>query len=1182
MRKQTTKEIKKYLAVTIALFSTFTGIAANEAKAQNGDWNNIAENAENVNLSGDVTLSGDTPYRENTAPTVINGGGHTISGTRDDSGPTWGQTNPQLITNSSSGGLIINNTTMTKGGGVNGGAVANNGGSVQINDSNFTENTTDLITSPAQDVGNGGVISNAGASGGVIEVNDSTFTNNGAYRDNDGNLLYITNDGTISNTSSDNNSLITTMRGGAIYNGANSVTTTVGDNILNVNRSEFTGNIAQNGGAIYNAGTAEIKDARFISNQAVTPLIGSSQNDGNNGRGGAIANSGGNLDISNSYFNENTASRHSGALYNSEGTVNIDNNVTFESNHAQNGGGAIGNFRGGTVNIEDATFVNNTTTSVAGLGGAIYNTNVEPGSAESSGSNAVLNINNNTTFMNNAAASGGGAIYNKSVANINNAQFANNGFTEDGSVVTSSGGAIWNDGRNTASGAPGTMEIHNTTFESNYANSTGGAILNQGELTIGSGTYFVDNGYRKDDDGNTLINSGTSNPYITTRGGALYNGRPTAGDPSELVVEQATFQGNAASLGGGAIYNDEIITVSDSDFINNGITADGLYKTTNGGAIYNADRATIVDSNFQNNKATNGGAIFGGAGSTTNLKAVNKDVFVGTGADTSGTYDSIYLDSDGNDVGNRAVLNISANQNRVVNINSTVSGSDTYRGDVNINADGEEGKVVFNGAVSNVNLTLNNGTAHFTNDYHLRQSDVINLNGGTFSIMNGAVTPFQAGELNINNTTNIQVDVDLANQKMDNLLTNGGTTVNHNGGSLNVNAMQAVTDTRAQSVAILFTDLPQLSGNGAVTSDGLGIIQGPIYKYAVSQYYDNGSTGNVAGEYFVFNNMGNSDSSLIGSVASQMGFLLMDNLYRQSFANMDMTMLMTREQRMALKMRNKYASTDDVIPGLYQPSSIGEERDGLYIRPFSNFENVPLSGGPKVSNVSYGTLIGGESDIIELKHGWDATYSVFGAYHGSHQTYNGVSMWQNGGTLGAVGTLYKGNFFTGLTANVGASGVAATSLAGREEFPMLMTGIASKTGYNFEFKNGKYIIQPSFMASYTFVNVFDYRNASGLQVDSDPLHVIELIPGIKFIMNTKNGWQPYIGVNMTWNILDKSKFRVADVAVSRLSVDPFVEYGVGLQKRWGDRFTGFGQAMMRNGGRNGIALTFGFRWALGD
>lgn len=49
----------------------------------------------------------------------------------------------------------------------------------------------------------------------------------------------------------------------------------------------------------------------------------------------------------------------------------------------------------------------------------------------------------------------------------------------------------------------------------------------------------------------------------------------------------------------------------------------------------------------------------------------------------------------------------------------------------------------------------------------------------------------------------------------------------------------------------------------------------------------------------------------------------------------------------------------------------------------------------------------------------------------------------------------------------------------------------------------------------------------------------------------------------------------------QIGIDPYVQYGIGLQKRIGDRFTGFCQAMIRNGGRNGIALSFGFKWALG-
>ena len=63
--------------------------------------------------------------------------------------------------------------------------------------------------------------------------------------------------------------------------------------------------------------------------------------------------------------------------------------------------------------------------------------------------------------------------------------------------------------------------------------------------------------------------------------------------------------------------------------------------------------------------------------------------------------------------------------------------------------------------------------------------------------------------------------------------------------------------------------------------------------------------------------------------------------------------------------------------------------------------------------------------------------------------------------------------------------------------------------------------------------------------------------------------------------MDKSRFQANNVSLLDMSVDPYFQYGVDLQKRAGERFTGFGQTMIRNGGRNGIALSFGFRLALG-
>ena len=68
---------------------------------------------------------------------------------------------------------------------------------------------------------------------------------------------------------------------------------------------------------------------------------------------------------------------------------------------------------------------------------------------------------------------------------------------------------------------------------------------------------------------------------------------------------------------------------------------------------------------------------------------------------------------------------------------------------------------------------------------------------------------------------------------------------------------------------------------------------------------------------------------------------------------------------------------------------------------------------------------------------------------------------------------------------------------------------------------------------------------------------------------------------MVWNLLGESKVRANNVMLPEMSIKPYVQYGIGVQKICKDRFTAYGQAMITNGGRNGVSLTGGFRWALG-
>ncbi len=59
-----------------------------------------------------------------------------------------------------------------------------------------------------------------------------------------------------------------------------------------------------------------------------------------------------------------------------------------------------------------------------------------------------------------------------------------------------------------------------------------------------------------------------------------------------------------------------------------------------------------------------------------------------------------------------------------------------------------------------------------------------------------------------------------------------------------------------------------------------------------------------------------------------------------------------------------------------------------------------------------------------------------------------------------------------------------------------------------------------------------------------------------------------------------NKFQL-NIVLPKLSERAFVQYGVGVQRTWADKFTGFLQARVSNGGRDGVVLSMGFRWPLG-
>ena len=308
------------------------------------------------------------------------------------------------------------------------------------------------------------------------------------------------------------------------------------------------------------------------------------------------------------------------------------------------------------------------------------------------------------------------------------------------------------------------------------------------------------------------------------------------------------------------------------------------------------------------------------------------------------------------------------------------------------------------------------------------------------------------------------------------------------------------------------------------------------------------------------------------------GTMGMLDTYNNAFNNMDMRMLLPSSVRIAQRQANRYAITDTAGTEYnYNETNSG----GTWVRPFAAYDSVGLKNGPKVDSFSYGTFIGGDSGIHQFKNSGEGVLTAHVSYLGSHQNFAGNSIYQNGGNLGVTGTFYKGNFFSGFTVNAGASVADASTRYSSEDFPMFMAGVANKTGYNFEFKDGRFIIQPNLMLSYTFVNAFDYTNGAGVKINSDPLHALQITPNVKFIMNTKNGWQPYAAFGMHWNIMDETNVTANTAYLPELSVKPYFSYGLGIQRVFGDRFTAYGQIMLRHGGRNGIAANAGLRYIFG-
>ena len=308
-----------------------------------------------------------------------------------------------------------------------------------------------------------------------------------------------------------------------------------GKNIILKNITLKNGN-SRSGGAISNSGELTISNSIFQSNQ------------GHNG--GAISNAG-DLTVHESNFNQNTAIRREmgqgGAIYNT-GIMNISNS-SFHENESDDFGGAVYLWKGSSSNISDCEFIQNTVGAYHGKGGAISN------------------------WGN---------------CNIQSSLFRDNSVTGE---KGGDGGAI-----NSYSGS---LNIKQSVFEGNKAQTSAAAIWNRSELNI-EDSIFTDNDSPK---ASVAYNSPEGN--FKAFSCEVLSNRSLEGiitNKDSLQIHNTAFKSNSSTKN--LIFNDEggSFGIFSCEFMENSAPEAILY---NGGKFCSLEKA-VFDANMSTIDIMNG------------------------------------------------------------------------------------------------------------------------------------------------------------------------------------------------------------------------------------------------------------------------------------------------------------------------------------------------------------------------------------------------------------------------------------------------------------------------------------------------------------------------------------------------------------------------------------------------
>lgn len=653
----------------------------------------------------------------------------------------------------------------------------------------------------------------------------------------------------------------------------------------------------------------------------------------------------------------------------------------------------------------------------------------------------------------------------------------------------------------------------------------------------------------------------TNNVNINSAGLGLFNGTRVEGDltlNSDSGVRDLTFGNDSGSEADNITLNVSTkLTYADNAYIK-----DDSAVTMNNATLEFANNSTDVA--YKPVVDGSGTIAMTGAGTTSVNSELNKNINI------SATNGVLNLDNKstteiGNVTSNNGAINLKADNISVKDVNvSGQNGAANFSG--NVTSGG-------NASVSDNGILGLFGNANF---------DRLSANNGSLNLTNGAVNTVNVDSMIVNGDSSIFFDADPRSQLTDTIIVGDGT------GS--ITAGTGTADDPYKQVIVGGINFTQSPIDRNVQFDISNLIQGNSTNPNLIRLPDGGIVTNTAMGQYLLTSSGAGTPMVtanltylnpqmyrgqVATIAAWQNQLLVNNLL---FDHMN---LVTRKLMDEERTANKYAAA---VPQI-DPYQYSIQDGSLWYKAYGAFETLSMTKGLNVGNNAYGSLIGADFPLINLKNGWKLVPTAYIGYNGAHQHFNGVSMYQNGAQLGIMGTAYKGDFMTSLLAYGGGYAndmtVRGQYGGGSDTTGNWFAGVASKSAYNIRLPHD-FIIQPAFMAAY---NAFGQQNwgsdFGNMSMSAGMLNGLNIAPGLNFIWQ-KETFSIYAVTQLVYNVMGGVDGKAGNIDLGYVRMRHcYFEYGLGVMKKFKDRFSGYLQFTIRNGGRTGIGFSGGLQWKVG-